>query len=208
VACVTKNNDRECSERRYWAGPLKDTDRAALSDGVALDVVGDDEDNEIGDGEEGYNAGVFEGVEAAQERQWDDDKPDELAQSKRIEQVVLHESGDPELTVDEEGYVVCTGHKANDNAGHEIADDDEIADSHTEALDGDGGVEENRDVGVGELGEGGERDMAAVDVAGAASLQIEAEAGGHACPSDDEDAEEDTHLGEGRGHGEEASTED
>jgi hypothetical protein len=50
--------------------------------------------------------------------------------------------------------------------------------------------------------------MAAVDVAGAACLQVEAEAGGHACPCDDEDAEKDAHLGEGRGHSKEASTED
>jgi hypothetical protein len=156
VTCVSKNDYGECSQRRHRSRPLKDADGATFGDSVALDVVGNDEDDKVGNGKEGHDASVFEGVEAAQERQWDDDEPVGLVRGRRRGLADLHESSNPELTVDKEGYVVGAGHKANDNARHEIADDDEVADSHTEALDGNGGVEEDRDVGISELGECGE----------------------------------------------------
>jgi hypothetical protein len=67
VACVSKNDYGECRERRHRSRPLKDADGTTISDSVALDVVGDDEDDKVGNGKEGHDAGVFEGVEAAQE---------------------------------------------------------------------------------------------------------------------------------------------
>jgi hypothetical protein len=54
---------------------LEDADGAPVGERVAFEVVGEDEDNEVGDGEEGDDGGVFEGVEAAEEGEWDDNEP-------------------------------------------------------------------------------------------------------------------------------------
>ena len=60
VACVGKNHDREGGEGADGAGPLEDSDCTARGDGVAFDVVRDDEDDEVGNGEEGDYRRVFE----------------------------------------------------------------------------------------------------------------------------------------------------
>ena len=75
VAGVRKDNDREGSEGADRTGPLEDPDGATRCDGVALDVVRDNQDDQVGDGEEGNDRGVFERVEAAEEGQRDDDEP-------------------------------------------------------------------------------------------------------------------------------------
>lgn len=47
MACVCEYNDGESSQDRNRASPLEDSDVSAVSESVALDVVGYDENNEI-----------------------------------------------------------------------------------------------------------------------------------------------------------------
>lgn len=66
--------------------------------------------------------------------------------------------------------------KATDDTGHEIADDDEIADADTKALDSDGSVEDDGSVGVSDLAQSEETGIAAIQVSGASCLKVETEA--------------------------------
>lgn len=98
--------------------------------------------------------------------------------------------------------------KASHHTRHQVADDDEITDAYTEALDGNGGIENDSGIGVGDLAEGKETGRAAVEISGATSLEIETKAGGEAGPDDDETAEQDAHMIEGRRHGQDAGADD
>lgn len=62
-----------------------------------------------------------------------------------------HEGGDPKLAVDEEVQVGSPWGETSNDAGHQVANDDEVADGDAEALDGDGGIEYDGEVGVCEL---------------------------------------------------------
>ena len=74
-----------------------------------------------------------------------------LDSAPNFRRVHLHESSDPKLPVDQEVRVSSTGRKSSDHSGHEVSDDDKVADRHTEALDGDGGIEYDGEVGVCDL---------------------------------------------------------
>ena len=63
----------------------------------------------------------------------------------------VHECCYPELPVDQESDVLSTGCEADDDAGHQVADDDEIADCHAKALDRNRRVEQDRGIRVCEL---------------------------------------------------------
>lgn len=119
----------------------------------------------------------------------------------------IHEGRDPKMPVYEEmgGRSIA---KAAHDARHQVADDDEIANANAETLDGNGGVKDDGSIGVGHLAEGEEAGRAAVEISGAARLQVQAEAGGEARPEDDQDSEQDAHVGEGRGHGQHAGADD
>ena len=67
VTCVCEDYDWKSGERRDGALPFEDRDVAAVGDGVAFDVVRHDQDDEIADGDECDNGGVFERVETAKE---------------------------------------------------------------------------------------------------------------------------------------------
>lgn len=75
VACVCEDDDGEGGERGDGTRPLEDADGAPIGERVTFEVVGEDEDNEVGDGEEGDHRGVFERVETAEEGEGDDDEP-------------------------------------------------------------------------------------------------------------------------------------
>ncbi|KAJ8113549.1 hypothetical protein OPT61_g4344 [Boeremia exigua] len=75
VARVREDDDREGGKCADRAGPFKDAHCAARGERVALDVVGNDEDDQVGDGEEGDDGGVLERVEAAEEGQRDYNEP-------------------------------------------------------------------------------------------------------------------------------------
>lgn len=102
----------------------------------------------------------------------------------------------------------CTWSESSNNARHQVANDDQVTDGHAETLDGNGGIEQNGEVWIGELGQGSKRHGPTIHVSCASCLEVESKARRDACPCDDEDAEEDAHFGEGRGHGEEAGAED
>ena len=79
MTCIGEDDDGEAGEGGDGTRPLEDADGAAGVEGVAFEIVGDDEDDEVGDGEKGDDAGVLERVEPSEERKWDDDEPDTLA---------------------------------------------------------------------------------------------------------------------------------
>jgi CxxC motif-containing protein (DUF1111 family) len=119
----------------------------------------------------------------------------------------LHESRNPKLTVHQKGNLPSAWRKASDNSGHQVSDDDKIADCDSEALDGNGAIEEDREVRICHLRKRREGHMPTVNVSRASRLQVQPEACRGAGPCDNKDSEEDAHLGEGRGHGEEAGSE-
>jgi hypothetical protein len=59
----------------------------------------------------------------------------------RSEHSHSHESSDPELPIDKETDISSTGCEADHNPRHQVSDNDEIADCHPKALDGDSGIE-------------------------------------------------------------------
>jgi hypothetical protein len=62
--------------------------------------------------------------------------------------------------------------KALHNTGHEISDDDQVADADAKALDRNRRVKDDSGVGIGDLAKGEETGRATVQVPGAASLKI------------------------------------
>ena len=92
VACVCKDDDGEGSECADRAGPFEDPDGAARGESVAFDVVGYDEDDEVGDGEESDYRGVFERVKTAEEGKRDDDEPGSVStqQGNRKEKTYMN----------------------------------------------------------------------------------------------------------------------
>ena len=60
------------------------------------------------------------------------------------------------MPIDQEGRICSSRRKASHHSWHQIANDDQIADSHAKALDGDGGIEYDGQVRIGQLGESGE----------------------------------------------------
>ena len=67
VASIGEDDDGETGEGLYGTLPGEDMYFAPVDEGVALDEVGEHEDDEIPDGDECDYRCVFEGVEAAQE---------------------------------------------------------------------------------------------------------------------------------------------
>lgn len=184
MARVGKDDYGQGAQRLDRAGPLNDTNILGAGVRIGGKVV-DDEDDEVANGDEGDDAGVLEGVEAAQEAQRDDEE---------------HKGGDPKVAAEEVGELGGVAGDALHDAGHQVADDDHVGDADAEALDGDGGVKDDGGVGVGDLREGEEGGGAAVEVSGASGLEVEAKGGGDAGPEDEDDAEHDAHAGEDKGH--------
>ena len=74
MAGVCENDDGDAAEGRDGGFPVHDAQGFGNGGfGVAFDEVREDEDDEVADGDEGDYAGVFEGVEAAEEGEGDDD---------------------------------------------------------------------------------------------------------------------------------------
>lgn len=104
------------------------------------------------------------------------------------------------MAVDEIREVFGVVGDALHDAGHEVADDDHVGDADAEALDGNGEVEDDGGVGVGELREGEEGGGTAVEVSGASRLEVEAKGRGEGGPEDQDDAEHDAHVRQHKGH--------
>lgn len=98
------------------------------------------------------------------------------------------------------------GVEAQDDAWHQIADDDQVADRDSEALDCNGCIEHYCRIRIGDLREGKERRRTTVDVLGATRLEIQTEAGCDTGPHDDKGSEEDAHLRHGSRHGKDSGT--
>ena len=66
MARVRENDDGKSSERRHGTLPMYDVYVAAICERVAFDVVCEDKNDEVADGDESDDGGIFEGVEAAE----------------------------------------------------------------------------------------------------------------------------------------------
>lgn len=89
----------------------------------------------------------------------------------------IHECSDPKMPV----HQVCSTlrmSKSLNHTRHEVANDDQITDPDTEALDRNGCVEENSRIRVSDLTEGKETSRATIQVSCAASLKVQAESRG------------------------------
>lgn len=84
----------------------------------------------------------------------------------------IHERRNPKLTVNEEANLAGTGDKSNDDSRHQVSNNNQIADCDAEALDGNGSVEDDGEVRVGELGKRREGHMTAINVSCAPGLEV------------------------------------
>lgn len=119
-----------------------------------------------------------------------------------------HECSNPKKPIHKKSHIPSILAEPPDNTGHEVANDNQIAHADPKTLDRDGGIEDNRRIGVRNLREREEGSRATVQVSRAASLQVQPEARGQARPDDDEAAEQDAHAGEGEGHSQDAGADD
>ena len=62
MACISEDNDWKASEGLDRACPVNDRDSSTFLKSVSLDKVSQDENNEIANGNQSNDAGVFEGV--------------------------------------------------------------------------------------------------------------------------------------------------
>lgn len=75
MASICKHNDREAAESRNNSRPLNDTNRTAISHRVPLRKMINDQNHKVSNGDQSNNAGIFQRIETAKERKWDNDEP-------------------------------------------------------------------------------------------------------------------------------------
>lgn len=196
VARVGEDDDGEGGERGHDAGPFEDAQGrlvVSVGEGVVFREVVDHQDDQVPDGDQGDDRGVLERVQPAQEGEGDDDQ---------------HEGGDPKVPVEHERtQAVLVGEPAN-HPRHQVPDDDQVADPDAEALDGDGGVKDDRRVGVRDLRQGEEAGRPPFEVAGAPRLEVQPEPCRHPGPYYDDRPQQYTHVRHGQGHREHAGPDD
>lgn len=193
MTSVCKNNYGKCAQECHCTLRLEDAEGALVLQRFGAEMI-NHENDEVANGYQGNDAGIFERVESSKETQGNDEE---------------HESRDPKVPVREVRSLIRDGAvEPEDNLGHEIADDDQVGNTHSEALDGDGGVEEDRGVRIRELGDGEEGRAAALEVPGASALEVQAEGCREARPEDHQRSEEDAHVGKHRWHGKRACSDD
>lgn len=112
----------------------------------------------------------------------------------------LHEAGNPEVTIDEKADSTCTLTEALNDPGHQIPNDDQIANTNPEALDSYCRIEYDGGIGVGDLGKGEKGSGSSLEISGASRLEVKTKACGKTGPQDDEDSQEDSHARKSQGH--------
>ena len=65
--------------------------------------------------------------------------------------ICSHESCHPEMSVDEETYSSSIFTEPSDNAGHQVSDNDQIADPHPKAFDSDSGIKDHSCIRICDL---------------------------------------------------------
>ena len=75
MTCVGKDDDGETGQNRNDALVRHDTDVALETHVIALCKVVYNQDDKITNRDESNNAGIFERIESAEEREWNYDKP-------------------------------------------------------------------------------------------------------------------------------------
>ena len=72
---VCKHNDRETAQCRRNSCPVNNADRAPVSHRIPFCKVINNQDDKVSNGDQSDNAGVFQGIEPAEEGKGDDDEP-------------------------------------------------------------------------------------------------------------------------------------
>lgn len=139
----------------------------------------DDENDQISNGDERNDACVLEGVQSSQETKRYDDE---------------HECRDPEVSVDQEGNLTRVLIETPDDSWHQVANDDQIGDSDSEAFYGDRGIKYNGGIGVSELRERKEGRAAPIEISGAPSLKVKPERRGNPRPHYYKGSQQHPHL--------------
>jgi hypothetical protein len=75
VTSIRKYNDRKTSQCLHRALPFPYVNFTSIDECVAFDEMREDEDDQVANCDEGYNGGVLERIEAAQEGEGDDYQP-------------------------------------------------------------------------------------------------------------------------------------
>jgi hypothetical protein len=65
MTCICENNDRKAAQRGNQASPAYDANLASVRLGITFEKVGQHEDDEIADGDEGDHARIFEGIKTS-----------------------------------------------------------------------------------------------------------------------------------------------
>ena len=154
MACISKHYNRKHTQRFHRTGPLDDSDFTRVGMEVRSEMV-DNQDDEISNGNQGDDAGVFERVKPPQKAQWNNQE---------------HKGCDPKVTVDEVRKLLSMTVESANYAGHQVTDNDHIGDSDSKALDGDSQIEQDRCVRIGDLGQGEEGRSPPIEVSRALGL--------------------------------------
>lgn len=112
----------------------------------------------------------------------------------------LHECCDPELTIDHKADIGSTFAKPLYNSRHQVAYDDQIADSDPKAFDSYCCIEYDCGIGISDLRKGEKGGGSSLQISGASCLKIKTKTSGDASPQDDEDSQCYSHARKGQGH--------
>jgi hypothetical protein len=72
---ICKYNDREAAQSRRNSCPVNNPNRASVSHRVPFREMIDNQYDEVTNGNQSNNAGIFQGIESAKEGKGNDDKP-------------------------------------------------------------------------------------------------------------------------------------
>ena len=108
-----------------------------------------------------------------------------------------HESCHPEVTIHEEIMGRVAADKSLYNARHQVANDDQVADTHTKTFDRDGGIEDDGSIRVGQLRQRKERGTASIQILGTSRLQVQTKSSRESRPQNHADSENDSHVRNG-----------
>jgi hypothetical protein len=153
MACISKNNDGKALERGHKPCPLEHSYRSSIRHGISLEKMIFYEHDKISNGYQCYDARVLQGVQAAEERKGNYNKPSNISNENVPNQIKrrIHKASNPKMSINKKGDGVCTLIEPSNNTWHEISDNDQVADAHAKTFDCNGSVEYNSRIWISDL---------------------------------------------------------
>ena len=105
------------------------------------------------------------------------------------------------MAIDQEWSLIWVLVYSAHNTRHQVANNDEVRDTYTKALDGDSSIEKDGRTWVSDFREGEERCGTALKISGATRLEVETEGGTTSGPDNDDCTEQDSKVSHGQRHG-------